>query len=208
MNRRLWKDINLKVDYSYYRIKDYVADNWDYAEYYIYKPSLPEGLEGSDMYINLDKVIRHGVEVEISGNLLDSLSLYLSYAYQKYNYDGSEPAGMELGDVAKHRVNAGLRYRPFVRTTLMIDYKYQDKQIAHVLEETPAGSGNYVSIDNPMDAYHVFDLSVKQKLYSGQIIKDLCLGFYVNNMFDEDYENTRGYPMTDRTFTGSLSFRF
>jgi outer membrane receptor protein involved in Fe transport len=219
VNRRLWKNINLKVDFSYYDIKDYVADNWDYGEYSMYQmkngkkvftgAGLPAGLEGSDMYINLDKVTRQGVEVELNGSLIDPLSFYISYAYQDYDYDGSEPAGRELGDVAKHRVNAGLRYHPFERTSVMIDYKYQDEQIAHEMVESPSGSGNYISVDNRMSAYNVFDFGVKQLLYKGEnLIKDLTLGLYVDNLFNEEYENSRGYPMTDQTFTAELSFRF
>ena len=218
-NRRLWQNINLKVDFSYYEIKDYVADNWDYGQYSMFQmrngrkvftgEGLPEGLEGSDMYINLDEVTRQGVEVELNGNLLDPLSFYISYAFQDYEYDGSEPAGMELGDVAKHRISAGLRYRPFEKTVVMLDYKYQDEQIAHDIAEIPEGSGNYVSIDNPMSAYNVFDLGVRQLLFKGEnLIKDLSLGLYVKNLFNEAYENSRGYPMTDQSFTAEVSFRF
>ncbi|BBO82116.1 TonB-dependent receptor [Desulfosarcina ovata subsp. sediminis] len=209
VNRRLWRDIQLKVDYSYYKIKDYVAYNWDYAEYYYTDPTAPAGLEGSDMYINLDEVIRHGLEVEINGRLIDSLSFYISYAFQEYDYDGPEPAGMELGDVAKHRVNAGLRYRPLDKTVVMLDYKYQDEQIAHEVTESPDGSGNYVSYDNPMAAYNVFDLGINQTLCSGtRWVKDLAIGFYVKNLFNEEYENSQGYPMTEQSFIAKLSFRY
>ena len=219
VDRRLWKNINLKIDFSYYEIKDYVADNWDYGQYSMYQmrngkkvftgAGLPAGLEGSDMYINLDEVTRQGVEVELNGNLIDSLSFYISYAYQDHDYNGSEPAGMELGDVAKHRLNAGLRYHPFEKTSVMLDYKYQDEQIAHEISESPAGSGNFVSTDNRIAAYNVFDLSVKQILYKGgNLVKDLTLGIYVGNLFDEEYENSRGYPMTDQSFTAELSFRY
>ncbi len=221
INRRLWKNINLKTDFSYYQIKDYVADNWDFGTYSMYQmkngkkvftgAGLPAGLEGSDMYINLDEVNRYGAEVEISGNLLDCLSFYVGYMFQEYDYDGDEPAGKELGDVAKHRVNAGLRYHPFKKTTISLDYKYQDEQIAHEVSESPAGSGNYVSTDNYMSAYNVFDLGITQLLYNSNNkygIKDLTISAYISNLFNEKYENSRGYPMTDQSFTFELSFRF
>ena len=137
VNRRLWGDIQLKVDYSYYRIKDYVANNWDYADYYYSDPTVPAGLEGSDMYINLDEVIRHGLEVELNGNLTNKLSFYVGYCFQDFIYDGDEPAGKELGDVAKHRINAGLRYKLHENTLVMVDYKFQDEQIAHEIVESP-----------------------------------------------------------------------
>jgi outer membrane receptor protein involved in Fe transport len=74
--------------------------------------------------------------------------------------------------------------------------------------EIPAGSGNYESYTNPMDHYHVFDLGLEQTLYQGNYIKKLQLGFYVNNLLNTSYENERGYPMTDRTFIGSLKASF
>ena len=216
LNRRLWKNINCKIDYSYYRIKDYVANNWNYAEYPLYsgkRPDpedlvLPAGLEGSDMYINLNEVDRQGVELELSGNLLENLSFYLSYAFQELEYDGTEPAGKELGDISKHRVNAGIRWRPFQNTSLMLDYKFQDKQIAHVITETPEGSGNWVAYSNSMDAYHLFDFGIEQRLSNIKFVKDVVLGFYVNNLLDEEYEEARGYPMTERSYTGAVRFRF
>jgi len=212
LNRRLWRDINLKIDYSYYKINDYVVNNWNYAKYYLgsgmRNPNLPAGLEGSDMYINLDEVDRHGVEVEVSGSLPGNFSFYAGYAFQDLQYDGPEPAGKALGDVAQHRVNAGLRWHPFPKTTVMLDYKFQDKQIAHVITEQPAGSGNYVSRDNPMDAFHLFDFGVEQSLFSNKIFKDVVVGLYVNNLFDEDYEESRGYPMPGRSITGSIRLRF
>lgn len=212
LNRKLWRDIHLKIDYSYYKINDYVANNWNYAKYYlgsgIRNPKLPAGLEGNDMYINLDEVDRYGVEVEVNGSLPGNFSFYASYAFQDLQYDGPEPAGRALGDVAQHRVNAGLRWLPFPKTTVMLDYKFQDKQIAHVITEQPAGSGNYVSRDNPMDAFHMFDFGVEQNLLSNNILKDVVVGLYVNNLFDEDYEESRGYPMPGRSITGSIRLRF
>jgi len=31
---------------------------------------------------------------------------------------------------------------------------------------------------------------------------------YVNNLFDEDYENSRGYAMTDQTYGAAINFGF
>lgn len=207
--RTLWGNVNLKVDYSYYKIEDYVASNWDYAKYNLWKnKNVPAGLEWSDMYINLDEVTRDGVEVELNGNILDSLYAYIGYAYQEFDYDGSQPAGMELGDVAKNRVNAGLRYNPFDKTMIMLDYRYQSKQVAHLIAEEPEGSGIWVSSDNPMKPQSVFDLGIEQTLHSGDTIKDVTLGLYVNNLLNEEYENARGYPMPDRTYHCSFSCAF
>jgi iron complex outermembrane receptor protein len=60
-----------------------------------------------------------------------------------------------------------------------------------------------------MDAYQVFDFAIEQTLFQKYgAIENGLLKFYINNLFDEEYENTRGYPMTDRTFGAALSFGF
>ena len=33
LNRRIWRDIGLKVNYAFYQIKDYIASNSSYAKY-------------------------------------------------------------------------------------------------------------------------------------------------------------------------------
>ncbi len=33
-------------------------------------------------------------------------------------------------------------------------------------------------------------------------------GKYLDNLFDEEYSNSRGYPMTDRTFGAAFHFGF
>ena len=207
--RRLWKDINLKANYAFYEIKDYIAHNRTYAKHIPSgsNPVLP-GIEYSDAKINLEKVHRHGVEVELDGHILDNLSFYTSYAYQEFKSKGSEPVGKtELDDRAKHRINAGLRYNPFEHTLLMLDYKYQSKQVSYTSEEVD--DDEWVFYRVPMDAYDLFDFAIEQTLFKEYgYIKDGVLKFYVNNLLDEEYENTRGYPMTDRTFGAALSFGF
>ena len=208
--RRLWRNINLKVDFAFYEIKDYIAyNNREYAEY-IPGPTNPvsPGLEYKDARINLDKVARHGIELELGGYILNNLSFYITYAYQEFKNKGSElVAKEELDDRAKHRISAGLRYNPFENTLLMLDYKYQSKQVAYNSKEVATDEWVFYSI--PMDAYHLFDFGVEQILFRKYgFIRDGTLKFYVNNLLDEEYENSRGYPMTDRTFGVAVSFGF
>lgn len=40
------------------------------------------------------------------------------------------------------------------------------------------------------------------------MMKDTCLKFYVKNLFDEEYQDARGYPATYRTVGVALSFEF
>ena len=209
LSRRLFSDIQLKINYAYYEIEDYLAQNWDYAEY-TPGPGNPvtPGMEYKDYVINLEKIVRHGIEVQFSGHLMDDLSFYLGYAYQKFENKGGEPAGENVvDDIAENRINAGLRYDLFQNTTLLLDYEYQDDQVAQKSEEVAPGEWNFTEI--PMNAYHVFDLAVRQTLFARWgSLENATLKVYVNNLLDEEYENLSGYPATDRTYGAALDVYF
>jgi iron complex outermembrane receptor protein len=205
--RRLWNDINMKLAYSYYEIKDYIASNSTYANF---TPSprnpVPPGMEFMDYKINLEKVIRQGVELEFSGDLMRDLSFYLGYAYSDLDSKGDEPAGVrEASNRSKHRVNAGLRYDLFENTTLLLDYKYQDEQISEITEEL--AEDVWVIREVAIDSFHLVDFGIRQNLFQqwGPLSNGV-LRLFVNNVFDETYTDSSGYPATDRTFGIGFSF--
>ncbi len=209
ISRRLVGDIQFKVNYAYYEIEDYLAWNGNFSKY---TPSggnsVTPGMEYKDYVINLDKIVRHGIEVQLSGHLMEDLSFYLGYAYQKFENKGSELAGEDAVDnVAENRVNAGLRYNVFANTTLLLDYKYQDDQVVRKANEV--GPDEWEFTDIAMDAYHVFDLAVRQALFAKWgFFENATLKVYVNNLLDEEYENLSGYPATDRTYGAALDINF
>ena len=53
--------------------------------------------------------------------------------------------------------------------------------------------------------YYVKDLPF---LKSTVLSSNAVLKLYVNNLFDEDYENSRGYAMTDQTYGAAINFEF
>ena len=209
LTRRLFGDVNLKVDYSFYDIRDYIATNSNYAQY---SGGNAGNLRYSDYKINLEEVHRHGLEVELDGAISKDLTFYLTYAWQDYDSKGDEPAGKDnLDDAAEHRVSGGLRYRPFVNTTLMLDFQYQTAEIMEVSEEyddPETGETVYLwdQVRNP--SYSLFDFGIKQVLFKEKgFMKDAALTCYVKNLFDEEYYNSRGYPATDRTFGALFSVK-
>ena len=203
--RRLWNDVNLKAGYAFYEIKDFIVSNRDY-----YDKTPPSGLEWNDYKINLEKVHRHGIEVELGGHLLESLSFYLAYAYQEFENQGSEPAGeTELDQRAKHHVNAGLRFDLFEDTLLMLDYSYQSKEVTEVAHEDTENPDEWYFTEVQIDPYHMVDFGIEQTLFKEfGMMKNACLKFYVKNLFDEEYQDASGYPATDRTYGIALSFGF
>lgn len=198
--RRLFGDITAKLDYSYYIINDYIASNSTYAEYTPSKTNkVTPGLEYKDYKINLDEVVRQGVELEFSGHIMKDLSFYLGYAYQDFESNGDELAGAsEASDRPKNRVNAGLRYSLFKNTTLLLDYQFQDEQVLETEEEV--AEDEYVIYRTKIDAYHLVDLGVQQTLFEKWgPLENGALRLYMKNVFGEEYENSSGYPATDRT---------
>ena len=217
VDRRLWRDISLMVDYSFYQIKDYIVSNRSYAEYTPPKGGFTEtddpekiGKEYSDYKINLEEVYRHGIELNLGGHLMDDLSFYVTYAWQKFENQGDEPAGTtELDDQAEHRLTAGLRYQLFENTALKLDYYYQSEETQEVsvlIDDSDPDDPiyRYSEVDNP--AYNLFNFGVEQTLFRDKWhMQNARLQFYIKNLFDEEYYDSRGYPATDRTFGVTFS---
>jgi outer membrane receptor protein involved in Fe transport len=204
LNRRLWRDIGLRINYAFYEIEDYIAGNQSYARF---SGAGAGDLRFSDYKINLEKVQRHGVDFEVGGHLTNALSFYLSYAWQKFYNKGDEPAGeTELHRRAEHRVSAGLRYALLERTTLMMDYCYQSREITEVSEQVSEDEWFFRQDENP--GYNVFDLGIEQLLLRrAGPLQELKLRVYVKNLFDEKYYTPGLYPALDRTFGVTLSVR-
>lgn len=209
LQRRLWGDIQVKAAFSYYEIEDFIATNSKFSNFDPrFNDNVPAGQEYKDYKLNLDEVQRKGLELGIRGHLFEPLFIYLGYAYLDFENKGDEPAGeIEISNRAKHRVNAGLEYDLFDTTKVLLDYKYQDEQIASIYNYLGDEQWSYAEV--PIDDYHVFDLAVQQVLFtSWKGFKSGKLTLYMNNVFDEEYENVDGYPATDRTFGAALSVSF
>jgi iron complex outermembrane receptor protein len=203
--RRLWRNIDLKANYSFYAIEDYIATNSSFAKY---GSSKAGALAYSDYKINLEEMRRHGLELELDGRLTDKLSFYLTYAWQNFDNQGGEPAGEKAQDSqAENRLTAGLRCKLFDKTTLLLDYSYQGDETVEVAEEIKPDVWTFHETENP--SYSVFNLGLRHVLLeNSHNLKDLTLGLHVNNVLDEEYWETKGAPATDRTFGVTLSTHF
>ncbi|GAB6906331.1 hypothetical protein JCM12296A_21660 [Desulfosarcina cetonica] len=204
-DRRLFGDIMLKVNYSFYDIKDFIATNSSYAQY---SGAGAGDLRFSDYKVNLDEVYRHGIDIQLSGHIIKPLSFYLAYSWQDFRNQGDEPAGeTELDQRASHRVTAGLRYQLFETTALMLDYQYQSDEVTEVSEEIAEDVYDFRQVQ--IDAYHMVDLGIEQVLCKEKwMLDEAVLNFYVKNLFDVTYSDASGFPATDRTVGVTLSIRF
>jgi iron complex outermembrane receptor protein len=132
----------------------------------------------------------------------------LGYAYQHFDNQGDEPAGEEeLSNRPKHRANASLIWHVRQGTRLILDYEYQDDQVS--VEAIEVAEDEYEFRETEVDAFHVFDLGVEQRLFDQwRGIKSGMLKVYVKNLFDRDYINSSGEPAVDRTMGAAFSFKY
>lgn len=203
-NRRLWRNINLKLDYAFYDIKDFIATNRTYAQY---SGGSAGALRFSDYKVNLEKVHRHAITMELGGNITDDLSFYLTYAWQRFFNQGNEPAGeTELDQRAEHQIGTGLRYALSEKTTLMLDYTFQSDEVTEVSNEVSSNVWTFSQVNNP--AHSVVDIGVKYKCFArAGWFRDGTLSVYVKNLFNEDYYDASGYPATDQNFGVSFTIK-
>ncbi len=205
LDRRLFGDVMFKFGYSFYDIKDYIATNSSYAQY---SAGSAGDLRFSDYKINLDEVYRHGIDVQLSGHIIDPLSFYLAYSWQDFENQGDEPAGeTELDQRAKHRVTAGLRYQLFEKTALMLDYQYQSDEVTEISEEIAEDVYDFREVE--IEAYHTVDAGIEQVLCKKKwLLDEAVLSLYVKNLFDVTYSDASGFPATDRTIGATLNLKF
>lgn len=214
LDRRLFGDIKMVLNTSFYQIKDYLVANRSYSTTYNTRaPGYDASVHASDYKINLEEVYRYGIEPSIGGHLFDDLSFSLSYAWQYFDNQGNEPAGeTELDDEAAHRVTAQLNYQLFENTALKLDYYFQSKESlveSDLIGTDPVtGEDIYTYRETDNAAYHVFNFAVEQNLFKDKFyLKDAKVQFYIKNLLDEDYYDSRGYLATDRTFGVNLVIR-
>ncbi|SLM31899.1 conserved hypothetical protein [Desulfamplus magnetovallimortis] len=204
---KILKNIFLNVDFSRYDFSDYPI--WANAATDYFK----EAPWGRRM-VSLEDVVKDGVDIEING-FFGKTEFYTSYAFNEWKYEGPHNGGPEewadadLSDRAKHRLNAGIRYRLFAPTLLLVDYKFQSEQTQQVIEMVDDDPSDLYVREASLDDYSLVDIAVEQTLFTNwRQFKKGTVKLYATNIFDEEYSNSRGYPMTDRTYGVSMNFSF
>ena len=203
--RRLFGDIRFKFNYAFYNIKDFIATNSSYAKYSGASAGI---LRYSDYKINLEEVYRNGIDIELSGHIIDDLIFYFGYSWQDFENQGDEPAGeTELDQRAENRVTAGLRYQLLDTTSLMLDYQYQSDEVTEVSEEIAEDVWSFRQVQ--IDAYHTVDLGIRHTLWENKYhIQEAAVSLFIKNLLDEEYYDTSGFPATDRTLGVTLNMKF
>jgi outer membrane receptor protein involved in Fe transport len=167
----LWLDLDLTA----YRID--VSDD-------IFSVS-PTGTTGV-FFQNVGRTRRQGVEVGLRGRLGRTLDGYVNYSYTEATFlESTELAtplppgvqsvrvGSSLTLVPRHRVNAGLAYRPWPWLTLSVDARYVSSQFLR---------GDEANRQPPLPGYWVLDggLAARWRGFEAFV--------RINNVLDNRYE--------------------
>ena len=132
----------------------------------------------------------NGVEVEFNHTPIKSLLL-------KSNYTHTLASEVRTFSIPKNKWNSMIRYSFPSKTSLSINHQYSSDrtQLVYIGWES--------SIES-LDSYHLFDLTVSQKL-----IKDkLFLAVGVRNIFDKEFIETIGYSSKGRNLSLSFNYKF
>ncbi len=207
LQRRVWRDISVMLDFSHYEFDNYVV--WGESSSSEFNNS-PWGRRMA----GLEDVSKDGIEMEINGDVTDQLSMNISFAYVDWQYDGPKTGyeGMSAGALsnrAKYRINSGVTYNLTDRLQFHMDYKHQDKQERDVIDIIDEDAGIFDIRTVQIDSYGVMDFSASYLLFEKwKRVENPTLKVFVNNALDEDYVNVSGYPATERTYGTALSMAF
>jgi iron complex outermembrane receptor protein len=135
-------------------------------------------------YTNLDKVILQGIEAGVNGRLKERISFNLDYTYLDAYEEETE---YWLPYRPSHKIDYDLSYVSKVGLTLYTSGQYVSRRVTpHPESET-------------LPSFFVANLKVSQK-----VLDHFHPFFEVKNVFDENYEEEKGFPMPGRSFVGGL----
>ncbi len=172
------KSFSASLAYYFYDMDSYIVKGPGYG---------PTGVKDN---IEVDL---QGIEFAAEHAPLPWLSVFLNYTYQWHDIIDRktlpETDRIDLDELPDHKINLGLRIKPWERGVILMDGRY-------VSERTTVNNEN-------MDAFFTANLAVQHKF-----LNRLTLKGYVANVFDKEYKESYGYTMPDRTLGASVRYEF
>ncbi|GAB6112659.1 TonB-dependent receptor plug domain-containing protein [Desulfomicrobium salsuginis] len=166
------------------------------AQDMIEKVATPTILEPKkETYTNFEEYLFHGFEVGLENTFFDSLWIRTAYNYldSEDKSDGSERD--ELQYRPRDTVSLEGKYTCPFGTTLYAGLQYVANQYTYNDDAT---------LKKRMDDFTLVDL----KLSHAFLEKALSVYAGVNNLFDEDYEESYGFPRPGRTLYCGIDYVF
>jgi vitamin B12 transporter len=152
--------------------------------------------DATNLYENYQKYRFKGVEVSLENRLIKALYLKVGYTY------------METKDLSAGTEVDQLQYRPRDKVTFEVQYHFPfDLSVS--ADMLYVGNQYYYSKKSPLikqelDDFTVFDMKLEQALLHDRV--SLYVG--AKNLFDQNYEESYGFPQAGRTVYGGVTVRF
>ncbi len=142
----------------------------------------------SNYYETEGEVRSQGLELSVTGEISDDLSVYAAYAYNDYR---NLSTGSHFDRHPPHSFTGRLSYRipaGYLQDVLLgVSYRYRDQY-------STTHRAEYISEDHFVKASHVFDASMSMALSKFGGSDKAELTFRLNNIFNERYiESNRHY---------------
>jgi iron complex outermembrane receptor protein len=185
----------------YYDVDDYIRTIFGY------KPSR--------VVYNIDRVEFLGLEGEVTYRFTAHLSCFANVTYEETKkkgdiLDNSNQLTDKLPEIPEWKFNLGARYARKDGTLVKVTYRWVDDRAIPVNSTTfkPLGSGcpSGACTLGKIDAYGVVNVYLRYPFLKKRVKGYLIAG--CNNLFDERYEETYGYPMPNRMWFAGLKFDY
>jgi outer membrane receptor protein involved in Fe transport len=181
------KNTSLSVKYYYYDVDDYLR--WIFG----YSPSR--------VVYNIDNVELTGLEVDVDSKIYKNVRAFANYTYQTTDKEGDildkSNISDEISELPHHKFNVGIKYQRDDVALAKLTLKWVDSREVPLGEATGAETGE-------MGSYFLLNAMIKYPFIKDQgYVYAGC-----ENILDEEYEETYGYPMPDRVFYGGIQLKF
>ncbi|WP_374279180.1 TonB-dependent receptor domain-containing protein [Azonexus sp.] len=143
----------------------------------------------SPQFLNVGSVRLDGLELGVEGRLASSWKTYANYTFNdaKIADNPANPAseGKRLNWTPRHKFNVGVLYAPSRDLTARLSGRYVgDRYFDGTMTNSP---------DSRAPAYFVADFKISRRVELGTLARSAELSFAVNNLFDRDYVEQKGY---------------
>ena len=150
----------------------------------------------TEIYQNHDEYRFQGFELTAETRFYKNLILRAGYTFLDTDDRSTGTEIEELEHRPKNKITFEAKYSfGFGFSTYMNVMHVSDQY--HYSEKSPL-------IKKKLNDYTLVNLKLEQGLFDDRF----CLYFGVDNLFDEDYEESYGFPLAGRTIYGGLEFQF
>jgi iron complex outermembrane receptor protein len=180
--------VNFKMDYYFIDTKNEI----------LYDPA--SGAFGAN--VNYPNTFRHGLELEVNGQLFDVVSAFLNYTYQQAKFAGGSYSGKNIPLVPSNKISFGFNIKPIESVNIDLISNYIGQRVA----------GSDMDNSGPkLKSAFVTDLNIEVK------VKDISIVGSIKNMFGAKYFSSGFhygpgadyyYPASERRYELSVSCVF